>query len=60
MFVLLVTLVLSGVWFEVGLSVSVTYDRKAIVIDGKRRILQSGSVHYPRTAPEVSLILYMF
>ncbi|KAG8385614.1 hypothetical protein BUALT_Bualt03G0063400 [Buddleja alternifolia] len=34
-------------------STSVTYDSKALVIDGKRRILQSGSVHYPRTTPEV-------
>lgn len=38
-------------------STSVTYDSKALVIDGKRRILQSGSVHYPRTTPEVSPIL---
>nr|GMD10229.1 beta-galactosidase 8-like isoform X2 [Ipomoea batatas] len=33
-------------------SVSVTYDHKALVIDGKRRVLQSGSIHYPRTTPE--------
>lgn len=39
-------------------SVSVTYDHKALVIDGKRRVLQSGSIHYPRATPEVSLILY--
>ncbi|KAK3002740.1 hypothetical protein RJ639_020101 [Escallonia herrerae] len=32
---------------------SVTYDQKALVIDGKRRILQSGSFHYPRTTPEM-------
>ncbi|KAK1401412.1 hypothetical protein POM88_001017 [Heracleum sosnowskyi] len=36
-----------------GISVKVTYDHKALIIDGKRRILQSGSVHYPRTTPEV-------
>ncbi|XP_019170092.1 PREDICTED: beta-galactosidase 8-like isoform X1 [Ipomoea nil] len=34
-------------------SVSVTYDHKALVIDGRRRVLQSGSIHYPRTTPEV-------
>ncbi|KAF3446375.1 hypothetical protein FNV43_RR11554 [Rhamnella rubrinervis] len=32
---------------------SVTYDRKAIIINGKRRILISGSIHYPRSTPEM-------
>lgn len=32
---------------------SVTYDRKAVVINGKRRILISGSIHYPRSTPEI-------
>lgn len=32
----------------------VTYDRKAIIINGQRRILISGSIHYPRSTPEVS------
>lgn len=36
---------------------SVTYDRKAIVINGQRRILISGSIHYPRSTPEVQQIL---
>ncbi|PHU26379.1 hypothetical protein BC332_04711 [Capsicum chinense] len=36
-----------------GASTTVTYDHKALVIDGERRILQSGSVHYPRTTPEI-------
>ncbi|KAG6522825.1 hypothetical protein ZIOFF_019980 [Zingiber officinale] len=31
----------------------VTYDRKAIVINGQRRILISGSIHYPRSTPEM-------
>ncbi|KAK7399875.1 hypothetical protein VNO78_11069 [Psophocarpus tetragonolobus] len=31
---------------------SVTYDHKAIVIDGKRIILISGSIHYPRSTPQ--------
>ncbi|MCD9645270.1 hypothetical protein HAX54_034096 [Datura stramonium] len=39
--------------FERGASTTVTYDHKALVIDGKRRILQSGSIHYPRTTPEM-------
>ncbi|KAG5595644.1 hypothetical protein H5410_036876 [Solanum commersonii] len=29
------------------------YDDRAIVINGKRRILISGSVHYPRSTPEM-------
>ncbi|XP_073150771.1 beta-galactosidase 3 [Henckelia pumila] len=32
---------------------SVTYDRKALVINGQRRILFSGSIHYPRSTPEM-------
>ncbi|XP_076883903.1 beta-galactosidase 6-like [Bidens hawaiensis] len=36
-----------------GVSVTVTYDSKALVIDGRRRILQSGSLHYPRATPEM-------
>ncbi|KAF3324539.1 beta-galactosidase-like protein [Carex littledalei] len=31
----------------------VTYDHKAIVINGQRRILFSGSIHYPRSTPEM-------
>lgn len=36
-----------------GVTASVSYDHKAIVIDGQRRILISGSIHYPRSTPEV-------
>ena len=32
---------------------SVSYDSKAITINGQRRILISGSIHYPRSTPEV-------
>ncbi|KAK6118449.1 hypothetical protein DH2020_047866 [Rehmannia glutinosa] len=32
---------------------NVTYDRKALVINGQRRILISGSIHYPRSTPEM-------
>ncbi|XP_020585039.1 beta-galactosidase-like isoform X2 [Phalaenopsis equestris] len=32
---------------------SVTYDHKAVIIDGRRRILISGSIHYPRSTPEM-------
>lgn len=36
---------------------SVTYDSRAILINGKRRILISGSIHYPRSTPEVLPIM---
>ncbi|KAJ1420300.1 Glycoside hydrolase, family 35 [Sesbania bispinosa] len=32
---------------------SVSYDSKAITINGRRRILLSGSIHYPRSTPEM-------
>lgn len=32
----------------------VTYDRKALIINGQRRILISGSIHYARSTPEVT------
>ncbi|KAL7153833.1 hypothetical protein ABFS83_04G195000 [Erythranthe nasuta] len=30
---------------------NVSYDGRALIIDGKRRILVSGSIHYPRSTP---------
>lgn len=44
----------SDEFIENGIASSVTYDSKALVIDGQRRILFSGSIHYPRTTPEVN------
>lgn len=32
---------------------NVTYDHRALVIDGQRRVLISGSIHYPRSTPEM-------
>ena len=39
---------------------NVTYDHRALVIDGKRRVLVSGSIHYPRSTPEVSDLIPLF
>ncbi|XP_022749933.1 beta-galactosidase-like isoform X1 [Durio zibethinus] len=36
-----------------SVSATVSYDSKAIIIDGRRRILLSGSIHYPRSTPEM-------
>ncbi|CAL5377126.1 unnamed protein product [Camellia sinensis] len=32
---------------------SVSYDNKALIINGQRRILLSGSIHYPRSTPQM-------
>lgn len=32
---------------------NVTYDHRALIIDGHRRMLISGGIHYPRATPEV-------
>ncbi|XP_022132466.1 beta-galactosidase 3 [Momordica charantia] len=45
-----------GLFFVLGVQLvqcSVTYDRKAILINGQRRVLFSGSIHYPRSTPEM-------
>ncbi|KAI8533042.1 hypothetical protein RHMOL_Rhmol11G0265300 [Rhododendron molle] len=32
---------------------NVAYDRKALIINGQKRILFSGSIHYPRSTPQM-------
>ncbi|KAH6770173.1 beta-galactosidase 3 [Perilla frutescens var. hirtella] len=32
---------------------SVSYDKRAVIINGDRRILLSGSIHYPRSTPQM-------
>ena len=36
---------------------TVAYNDRAVVIDGQRRIILSGSIHYPRSTPQVRWIL---
>lgn len=31
----------------------VTYDGRSLMVNGKRELLFSGSIHYPRSTPEV-------
>ncbi|KAL0380498.1 UNVERIFIED_CONTAM: Beta-galactosidase [Sesamum angustifolium] len=47
-----VVLVLLSSWVSWG-EASVSYDHKAISVNGQRRILISGSIHYPRSTPEM-------
>ena len=39
---------------------NLTHDHRALIIDGKRRVLVSGSIHYPRSTPEVSLYVSIY
>lgn len=39
---------------------NVTYDHRSLVIDGKHRVLISGSIHYPRSTPDVCAIFLSF
>jgi beta-galactosidase len=48
---LLITALLSLACSSVRATVS--YDDKAFIINGKRKILISGSIHYPRSTPEM-------
>lgn len=38
------------------LAIKVEYDANALIIDGQRKVIISGSIHYPRSTPEVSQI----
>ncbi|WJX50255.1 Beta-galactosidase 8 [Trifolium repens] len=42
-----------GVYVLASFGSNVTYDHRALVIDGKRRVLISGSIHYPRSTPQM-------
>lgn len=35
---------------------NVSYDHRALILNGKRRFLISAGIHYPRATPEVNLI----
>ncbi|XP_024166147.1 beta-galactosidase 3 isoform X2 [Rosa chinensis] len=48
----LLCLVVLSLRFQV-IQCNVSYDRKALIINGQRRILFSGSIHYPRSTPEM-------
>ena len=43
-----------------GQAAGVTYDSRSLLIDGKRELLFSGSVHYPRMPVEVKKFNFFF
>nr|QSM07467.1 beta-galactosidase 1 [Ipomoea batatas] len=50
--VLVVGVVFLGTWISSG-NASVSYDKNAFIVNGHRKILISGSIHYPRSTPEM-------
>ncbi|CAK8535241.1 unnamed protein product [Lathyrus sativus] len=47
-------IVLLLLWFFPAMfCTNVDYDHRALVIDGKRMVLISGSIHYPRSTPQM-------
>ncbi|KAK9155177.1 hypothetical protein Sjap_002657 [Stephania japonica] len=36
---------------------NVSYDHRALIIDGRRRMLVSAGIHYPRATPEVGIVV---
>ncbi|KAK3040335.1 hypothetical protein RJ639_026740, partial [Escallonia herrerae] len=44
---------LSVIFFVSACAYDVSRDERALTIDGKRRIIMSGSIHYPRSTPEM-------
>ncbi|PKI51981.1 hypothetical protein CRG98_027633 [Punica granatum] len=49
----LLLLLLLGSLVAPSFCANVTYDHRALVVGGKRRVLISGSIHYPRSTPEM-------
>lgn len=39
---------------------NVTYDGRSLIINGHRKILFSGSIHYPRSTPQVFIFQQIF
>jgi len=52
-------IVLVLLWFlPTMFCTNVDYDHRALLIDGKRRVLISGSIHYPRSTPQVLCLFH--
>lgn len=54
---LLISLKTMGQSFGVEAAEEVTYDGRSLIINGHRNILFSGSIHYPRSTPQVYAFL---
>ncbi|XXG85502.1 hypothetical protein AAC387_Pa11g0568 [Persea americana] len=45
------------IFFSFSSAIQVTHDGRAIVINGDRKLILSGSIHYPRSTPEMWPVL---
>ena len=54
----LFSLLLSSVIAHGDKKEGVTYDGRSLIINGKRELLFSGSIHYPRSTPEVRILFF--
>jgi len=54
----LLSLLVSSVVAHGGKQVGVTYDERSLIINGKRELLFSGSIHYPRSTPDVIIMFF--
>ncbi|MCO5564661.1 hypothetical protein L7F22_018327 [Adiantum nelumboides] len=53
-YALFISLLVFSSWSaEAGTSYNVSYDHRSLIINGQHRILNSGSIHYPRSTPEM-------
>lgn len=51
---LILSVLVAGFLVTSSFGYNVTYDHRALVVDGKRRVFISGSIHYPRSTPDVN------
>ena len=51
--ILLAVFLLAASLLASAANAAVSYDHRSLAINGRRRILISGSIHYPRSTPEV-------
>lgn len=49
----IISLFISSAIVDGGETKEVSYDGRSLIINGKRELLFSGSIHYPRSTPEV-------
>ena len=50
------SLLTAGCYIVEAADEEVTYDGRSLIIGGQRKILFSGSIHYPRSTPQVTPI----
>ncbi|KAM0938733.1 putative beta-galactosidase [Dioscorea sansibarensis] len=49
----LLVIALCSAFVKGGKTLGVTYDGRSLIINGRRELIFSGSIHYPRSTPDV-------